>query len=249
MIEQGDLADRISNRSSDLRAWLLSMDVIRILEGVVKLMKTVLRYRWQFLSGNWPELTLLLDGLVERIEGDQFWTNLGEVMKSVMVDRWDYLNIMVENYCKPGYIWLVNSAEWLAQDVEGNLRTLAGSIRNSDGAECLWTYWRSIDQGMGEHFVCREGVEAEGLFHGMYHFFITSMVYLEPSFQVFESQTLCKIFDVCIENEDRELRDIFKAAKVREALVNIHTPILEIKRALVCRDTSINRKYWESLLF
>ena len=41
MIEQGDLADRISSRSSDLKDWMMSMDILKVLEGVVKLMKTV----------------------------------------------------------------------------------------------------------------------------------------------------------------------------------------------------------------
>ena len=41
MIEQGDLADRISSRSSDLKDWLMTMDILKVLEGVVKLMKTV----------------------------------------------------------------------------------------------------------------------------------------------------------------------------------------------------------------
>jgi len=249
MIEQGELADKISNRSSDLKKWLMSVNVLRVLEGVVELMKTVLRYRWEFLSGNWPELTLLMDTLVERIEGDQFWNSLGEIMKSVVVDRWNLVNIMVENYIQPSYISLVTSTEWLAQDVEGNLRSLADSIRNSDGAECLWRYWGGIDQGLGEHFVCRKSLEAEGLFHGVYNFFLTTMVYLEPSFKVFESQSLCKMFNLCHENEDRELKDIIQASKVREAFIDIHAPILDVKRALVCRDISINKKYWEYVLF
>ena len=41
MIEQGDLAERISNRSSDLKDWLMTLDILRVLEGVVELMKTV----------------------------------------------------------------------------------------------------------------------------------------------------------------------------------------------------------------
>ena len=190
-----------------------------------------------------------MDTLVERIEGDQFWNSLGEIMKSVVVDRWNLVNIMVENYIQPSYISLVTSTEWLAQDVEGNLRSLADSIRNSDGAECLWRYWGGIDQGLGEHFVCRKSLEAEGLFHGVYNFFLTTMVCLEPSFKVFESQSLCKMFNLCHENEDRELKDIIQASKVREAFIDIHAPILDVKRALVCRDISINKKYWEYVLF
>jgi len=249
MIEQGDLADRISSRSSELKDWLMTMDILKVLEGVVELMKTVLRYRWEFLSGNWPELTLLFDTLVERIEGDHFWSSLGEIMRSVVIDRWNFINVMVEDYIKPGYISLVTNTEWLAQDVEGNLRSLAETIRSSDGPECLWRYWRSIDRGVGEHFVCRDSVEAEDLLHGVYHFFLSSMTYLEPSFKVFNPQSLCKMFNLCHENEDRELKDIIQSSKVREAFVNIHSPILEVKRALVCRDTNINRKYWEYVLF
>ena len=41
MIEQGDLAERISNRSSDLKNWLMTLDILKVLEGVVELMKTV----------------------------------------------------------------------------------------------------------------------------------------------------------------------------------------------------------------
>ena len=41
MIEQGDLAERISNRSSDLKDWLMTLDILKVLEGVVELMKTV----------------------------------------------------------------------------------------------------------------------------------------------------------------------------------------------------------------
>ena len=41
MIEQGELADKISTRSSDLKKWLMSVNVLRVLEGVVELMKTV----------------------------------------------------------------------------------------------------------------------------------------------------------------------------------------------------------------
>merc|ERR1711892_842786 len=249
MIEQGDLANRISSRSSDLKDWLMTLDILQILEGVVKLMKTVLRYRWEFLSGNWPELTLLMDTLVERIDADHFWTSLGEIMRSVVIDRWNFINVMVEDYIKPTYIWLVTSSEWLAEDVEGNMRSIAETIRNSDGPECLWRYWRSIDQGVGEHFVCRKSVEPEDIVHGVYHFFWSCMAYLEPSFKVFSPESLCKVFNLCHENEDRELKDIIQASKVREAFVNIHSPILDVKRALVCRDTNINKKYWEYMLF
>jgi len=249
MIEQGKLADKISSRSSDLKDWLMSIDVLQVLEGVVQLMKTVLRHRWQFLSGNWPELTLLLDSLIERIEGDQFWDSLGDIMKSVVIDRWDFVHSMVENYLQPGYIWLVTSTEWLAQDVEGNLRSLANSIKNSDGADSLWRHWGSIDQGLGRYFVCQESLEAEGFFRGVYHMFLTHMVYLEPSFKVFQRESLCKMFNLCHENEDIELKDIIQASKVKEAFINIHSPILDVKRALVCRNKSITRKYWEYVLF
>merc|ERR1712083_913257 len=185
MIEQGDLAERISNRSSDLKNWLMTLDILKVLEGVVELMKTVLRYRWEFLSGNWPEVMLLMDTLMERLEGDYFWTSLAEIMRTVVI----------------------------------------------------------------EHFVCYDSVQPEDLFEGVYHFFWSCMAYLEPSFKVFSPDSLCKMFNLCHESEDRELRDIIQASKVREALVEIHTPILEVKRALMCRTVNINKKYWEYVLY
>ena len=144
------------------------------------------------------------------------------------------------------YTWMFMMG---AQDVEGNLRSVAETFRSSDGPECLWRYWRSIDRGVGEHFVCRDSVEAEDLFHGVYHFFLSSMTYLEPSFKVFNPQSLCQMFNLCHKNEDIELKHIIQSSKVKEAFINIHSPILEVKRALVCRDTNINRKYWEYVLF
>ena len=56
-------------------------------------------------------MTLLLDTLVERIEGDHFWSSLAEIMRSVVIDRWNFVNDMVENYIKPNYIWLVTSTD------------------------------------------------------------------------------------------------------------------------------------------
>jgi len=249
MIEQGDLAERISNRSSDLKNWLMTLDILKVLEGVVELMKTVLRYRWEFMSGNWPELTLLMDTIMERIEGDYFWTSLAEIMRSVVIERWDFVNVMVEDYLKPSYLWLVTSMEWLAEDVEGNIQSLTETIRRSDGPECLWRYWRSIDEGVGQHFVCQESVQPEDLFQGVYHFLWSCMAYLEPSFKVFSPDSLCRMFNLCHENEDRELRDIIEASKIREAMIDIHTPVLEVKRALMCRVTNINKSYWEYVLY
>ena len=209
----------------------------------------MLRFRWEFMSGNWPEVTLLMDTIMERIEGDYFWTSLAEIMRNVVIERWGFVNIMVEDYLKPSYIWLVTSTEWLAEDVEGNLRSLADTIRQSDGPECLWRYWRSIDEGVGQHFVCQESVEPENLLQGVYHFLWSCMAYLEPSFKVFSPESLCKMFNLCHENEDRELRDIIEASKIREALIDIHTPVLEVKRALMCRATNINKSYWEYVLY
>jgi len=249
MIEKGELANKVSNRIDDLRDWLMSMDILKLLEGIVDLVKTVLRYRWEFLSGNWSGLTLLMDSLIERIEGDHFWSSLGDIMKSVVVDRWNFVNIMTENYIKPATIWLVTSMEWLAEDVAGNLGSLASTIRNSDGPEHIWSYWRRIDVGIGKHFVCQESVDAEDLLHSVYGFFLTTMTYMEPSFKVFSAKSLCHMFDLCHENEDIELKDIIQGSNVREALIDIHKPILDIKRALMCREKNIERSYWEFILF
>merc|ERR1711915_738085 len=96
----------------------------------------------------------------------------------------------------------MGSMEWLAEDVAGNLGSLAATIRNSDGPEHIWSYWRRIDVGIGKHFVCQESVDAEDLLHSVYSFFLTTMTYLEPSFKVFSAESLCHMFDLCHENED-----------------------------------------------
>ena len=41
MIEQGELAEKISSRSADFKEWLMTLDILKVLEGVVELMKTV----------------------------------------------------------------------------------------------------------------------------------------------------------------------------------------------------------------
>ena len=41
MIEKGELANKVSNRIDDLRDWLMSMDILKLLEGIVDLVKTV----------------------------------------------------------------------------------------------------------------------------------------------------------------------------------------------------------------
>lgn len=66
---------------------------------------------------------------------------------------------------------------------------------------------------------------------------------------MFSPTSLCKVFNLCHENEDRELRDIIEASKIREAMIDIHTPVLEVKRALLCRTTNYNKKYWEYVLY
>ena len=42
MVEKGKLADKLEKRSNELKAWLVSLDVLKILEGIVQLMRTVI---------------------------------------------------------------------------------------------------------------------------------------------------------------------------------------------------------------
>ena len=50
MIEEGDLAERVSIRSTELRDWLMSMDILKLLDNVVELMKTVRFHKLFHLS-------------------------------------------------------------------------------------------------------------------------------------------------------------------------------------------------------
>ena len=140
--------------------------------------------------------------------------------------------------------------EWLAGDVEGNFVSMTESIRQADGADCVWSYWGWIEHEVKEYFVCR-AADPEELLVGLYNYFFATVGYFEPSFKLFERKLLCQLFDFCDKGGENygNLKDIIEASKVKEAMIEIYTPIVQVKQAIICNSNHVLKTYWEYVLF
>lgn len=255
-VSTGELAEKIKDRATALKEWLLSLDILEVMEELTDLVKTVAPYYISLYTGEWTELIDLVDSLVHRVEEELFWDRLKELMKSVVQDRWTGYQTLMEEYIAPSIKYTVNFMEWVAEDVEGNLNQLAEDIQQSDGVEFLWRYYGRLDLWIGEYFICR-GSDAEHLTEVFFYGQLISILgYCDPFFQIFESQNMCQMFDVCESDKDDEtdeksaqLRRQIEESGVRQMVHNIHLQVMRVKKAVMCRETeNIENSYWAQIL-
>jgi len=250
IVSEGDLAGRVVDRASDLRQWLLTVDILDVLEQFTSLVVMVTKYGWSWYAGEWPELVTLMDSLVSWVEGEIFWERLSPLMKQAMLGRWNIMEYLVEEYLSPAIKSTVHFMQWLAEDVEGNLLEIAQQIRDCDGVEYLWSYYGWLYGHVGDYFICRDSTDGESYGVFFYMRMIQILHYLEPSFLVFEGENLCQIFDVCDSAGDsNQLSKQIQDSGVSEAITNIHNQVFRLKRAVICRPPEdVDKSYWEHIL-
>jgi len=255
MVTTGKLADKMADRAKAIKEWLLSLDILEVMEELTELVKTVAPYYISLHTGEWPELMDLVDSLVSRVEEELFWDRLKQLMKSVVQERWTGYQTFMEVYMAPSIKYTVNFLEWVAEDVEGNLLKIAENIRDCDGVGSLWRYYGRFDRGIGEYLIC-SGSDGENLTEVFFYEHLISLLrYCEPFFQIFELQNLCQMFDVCESDGDEtdeksdELRQQIQESGVRQMVHNVHAQVIRVKKALMCRETeNIEKSYWEQIL-
>ena len=188
--------------------------------------------------------------MVEHIEGDLFWRRLGKLMINVVKARWNLINIFMKYYFEPYAIYMVNMAEWLAEDVEGNFGYLTESFGKMDSGEYLWFYWGWAERVVTSYFVC-SSESSEILLFRFYNYGLSMFGYFEPSFRLFESQSLCQLFDFCQkEGENYEnLNEKIESSKVKEAMVEVSAYVQQIKQAIICNNEQAWKTYWKYVLF
>ena len=171
-------------------------------------------------------------------------------MIRVVQERWNLINIFMENYFKPYTVSMVNFLEWLAEDVEENFGTITESLKNSDGAGFFWIYWGWFEQKVTSYFVC-SNIGTEESLAGLYYYLLSVVGYFEPSFKLFGPDSLCKLFDFCEEEGENyaKLREMLESSKVREVMLEIYTHVLQIKQATICNNNHVLNTYWAYVLF
>jgi len=252
VVDEGEMKENLIAEVKYYKKWLLEMDVYTVMDELSSLIKMSLKYRWSLWSGNWPELIELAESFVNMVEGDSIWERVRKIMGSVVKDRWNILRFIFEDYCIPMFVHTFNFIEWLAEDVDKNMQVIGNQIIAYDGEEYMWTYYGRLNREIAQFTVCRDGTNIDIFYHDR---IVNFLIYLEPSFKLFESENICKIFNVCEPKkyeEDIEAKDLIKwirKSKIYTAVHDIYTQVLKVKQALVCRPRkNIQKTYWEYVL-
>jgi hypothetical protein len=250
MVEKGTRAEIIVKMGKEVKKWLLTVDILGVLNGAIRLTQTLLKHCWKFSSGSWPELTLVGDTLVEHVQQDRFWNKLGKMMISTVKHRWNLINNLMKYYFIPYTLSMVKSFEWLAEDVEGHFESLMEAFKQLDEAEYFWVYWGWLNQGLSKYFVCSSQL-SETLLSRLYNYSLFMVGYFEPSLRLFEKQSLCYLFDIYTKENgnSRRLETILEASKVKEAVVEMYEYLLQIKSAINCNRENAWTSYWQYIFF
>ena len=114
------------------------------------------------------------------VEGDLFWSRLGELMMSVVHQRWNLINIFMKSYFEPYVVKMVTLFEWLAEDVEKHFAELTESLKRLDEAEYFQVYWSWLYKKVSQYLVC-SSKSTETLLAESYTYFFATFGYFEPS--------------------------------------------------------------------
>ena len=70
--------------------------------------------------------------------------------------------------------------------------------------------------------------------------------YLEPTFGILEPRSVCQLLEVCGQTEE----DFARAAlSLKGKMMEVLTPVMEIKRAIFCRNRVISKDtFWATVL-
>jgi len=249
IVEGEEVASDVYGGTTAVRDWLTNIDVVRLLEAAVDLVKACLHSHWSLMSGNWTELVTLMDLMVTEIQGDGFWIILSDIMGRAAAQRWTMLDMFISSVVEPVVTRTVTCLEWIAEDVAGNLGVVADSIRNIDGPALIRHYSPTIDiitrQGQGQG-LC-EG-EPEAIFPGLYSSVLHSLAVVEPTFSLLLPDSICMLFNVCNQAQS-ELGLALQSSQVTEAWHAIHSPLQRMGQALFCSPPqSLDTKYWDYVL-
>ena len=79
-----------------------------------------------------------------------------------------------------------------------------------------------------------------------YSLLTVGLDYLEPTFGLFQPRSVCHLLEVCEEAS----QEVSQAARqLREKMIEVFTPVMNIKRAVFCRNNIITKhQYWGSIL-
>lgn len=180
------------------------------------------------------------------VEGDLFWSRLGELMMGVVHQRWNLINIFMKSYFEPYVVKMVTLFEWLAEDVEKHFAELTESLKRLDEAEYFQVYWSWLYKKVSQYLVC-SSKSTETLLAESYTYFFATFGYFEPSLTLFDAQSLCHLFDAC--TEGRNVQELLVAAKLKEAVIELYSIVLKIRSALICNSEQAWKTYWQYVLF
>ena len=79
-----------------------------------------------------------------------------------------------------------------------------------------------------------------------YSLLTAGLDYLEPTFGLLQPRSLCQLLQICEEASP----EVSQAGReLKEKMIEVFTPMMEIKRAVFCRNKIITKQqYWGSLL-
>ena len=70
--------------------------------------------------------------------------------------------------------------------------------------------------------------------------------YLEPTFGLFQPSSVCHLLQLC---EETSQEVSLAARKLRNKMIQVFRPLMQIKRAVFCRNNIITKhQYWGSIL-
>jgi len=243
-VEEGELADKIAARSIVLRNWLLRIDVVKVLEAFVRLVKEIYRAIWKLRSGNWPEMVSAIEEMFKEMQGEHFWTGLGKVMGKAVVKRWGFIHSITKEVVEPLVRGSIENLEWLVDDVEGNLAKLAEYVSEMDLSKLVN---KSSDMGgVARDVVC--GEHPEDVLPALWESTVARLTYLEPSMEILSKESLGTVFSLGEEDESELARRIHSSG-ITKVFQDIQRPLLDLKQSLLChRDTSLEKKFWQYVL-
>ena len=232
VVEEGEVAETIAQRSAGMRDWLLGVQVLDVMEAATDFFREVMRACWSLRSGHSSGIVAVLEQLVQEVLGTRFWEGLSQIMATVAWARWDMVDSFMTWGVEPVVTGFVELLEWLAEDPAARLATVAQSVRDCDNRTA--SHLTAISMGSAlRDTVCQEDSGPEDVLPGLYQGLIHRLAAAEPSFMLLWPLSVSAMFPM---SPGSELSQALETSGLRETWLAVHSPLLRMKRSLLCHS-------------
>jgi len=248
VVEEGEVAETIAQRSAGMRNWLLGVQVLDVMEAATDFFREVMRACWSLRSGHSSGIVAVLEQLVQQVLGTRFWEGLSQTMVNVVWARWDMVDSFLTWGVEPVVTGFVDLLEWLAEDPAARLATVALSVRDCDYRAA--TRHTALSMGAAlRDTVCKEDSGPEDVLPGLYQGLVHRLESAEPSFMLLAPLSVSAMFPMSPESE---LSQVLETSGLHKTWLAVHSPLLRMKRSLLCHSlpspSSLDEQYWQTVL-